>query len=68
MQQQQELLKPVLSAIAPPIDEELSMAYGCRNCETLKRQLEQAEAEISKLRAKVVVDQMDEIYTGTGDS
>jgi hypothetical protein len=57
LHQQQELLKPVLGSIAPPVNEEQTMTFGCRSCDTLRRRVEELEQENNRLQAKI--DQRD---------
>jgi hypothetical protein len=42
MEAQQSLMEPLHRLIAPLVDEEVALSFGCRSCEQLKRQLRDA--------------------------
>jgi hypothetical protein len=56
LHQQQTLLGPALSAMSQPaLDaDEIAVKFGCRSCDTLKRQLEEAEKRVEVLTSQLM--------------
>jgi hypothetical protein len=51
---QQSQLELLQRHFAPPADEELALSFGCRSCDSLKRQLEDAAQDAVQQRQDVV--------------
>ena len=79
LQQQQAILRPAFDAVLSSSsaadadgdvgdndDADTAMRYGCRNCETLQRQLEQSEADRVLLTAEL--DRLKEVPPSMSDS